>query len=242
VLFRSSTIMDETATATVGTTATILEELLPGGVRGTADQRWLSETYRDLLNRAIDSSGLAFYGNQLSHGMSRLQVVENIENASTNEYRTDEVEALYNQYLHRVADPTGLANSVAFLQSGGTLEQLTSMLAGSLEYFNNSGGTNSGFLAAYYQDALGRAIDSSGSATWTAALAAGATRAQVAFAITTSLEYRQHLVASYYNTLLDRGTDPGSATWVNALIAGGRDEVVIASIVSLSEFYNKTAP
>src|SRR5438876_4766438 len=32
----------------------ILEELLFNGGRGTADQRWLSEVYRDMLGRPID--------------------------------------------------------------------------------------------------------------------------------------------------------------------------------------------
>jgi hypothetical protein len=237
------TITDDTGSATVNTTASILEELLPGGTRGTANQRWLSEVYRDLLNRQIDSAGLASWTLQLNQGASRLQVVQAIENDPGNEYRTDEVQALYMQYLHRSADPSGLGSGVAFLQSGGTVEQLAAAIAGSPEYFQNrGGGTNSGFLAAFYQDALGRPIDSSGAASWGAQLSEGASRTQVAFDILNSDEYRQHLVSIFYNTFFDRATDSGSASWVNALKQGARDESVIADLVASTEFFNKTAP
>jgi hypothetical protein len=193
------------------------------------------------LSRQVDTVGLAFWNNDLNGGMSRVQVVQAIE--ASNEYFTHEVQALYNQYLHRAADPTGLTNGVAFLQSGGTNEQLAAAIAGSPEYFTNrGGGTNSGFLDAFYHDALGRAIDSSGAANWGAALAAGTSRTQVALSILGSLEYRQHLVGIYYNTFLDRAEDSGSATWVNALVAGARDESVIASILGTTEFFAKTAP
>jgi hypothetical protein len=180
----------------------------------------------------------------LNNGVSRSQIVLQIENDPGNEYRTDRVEQLYVQYLHRAADPAGLNSGVAFLQAGGTDEQLAAILAGSPEYFQTRGGsTNDGFLAAFYMDALGRPIEPAGAAGWGALLASGTSRTQVAFDILNSDEYRRHLVAIYYNnTLLDRPTDPGSAGWVNALSLGVRDESIIAGIASSTEFFNKTVP
>src|SRR5205823_4059948 len=59
------TIHDDSANATAASSATILEELLPGGVRGTPTQRFVSETYRDLLHRPVDQSGLDTWSPQI---------------------------------------------------------------------------------------------------------------------------------------------------------------------------------
>src|SRR5262249_52034484 len=75
----------------------------------------------------------------------------------SDEYRAVEMGALYRQYLHREADPAGLANGVAFLAGGGTLEQAAAILVSSPEYLQRHGGGDlAGFLTGLYQDALGR--------------------------------------------------------------------------------------
>jgi hypothetical protein len=43
------TVTEESASATFASQATILEELLPSSVRGTPNQRFVSEVYRDML-------------------------------------------------------------------------------------------------------------------------------------------------------------------------------------------------
>src|SRR5260370_10414776 len=53
------TVTDDTGSTSLTATATILEALLPGGTRGTADHRFISEVYHDLLNRRVDANGLA---------------------------------------------------------------------------------------------------------------------------------------------------------------------------------------
>jgi hypothetical protein len=230
-----------TLSAGVGGLFFVHEEPLPNGTQGTANQLWLSELYRDLFNRQIDSSGLASWANQLDEGVSRFQVVQWIEISP--EYRTDQVQAVYGQYLQRSADPSGLASGVAFLQAGGTLEQLAGRLAGSPEYFQNrGGGTNSGFLAALFQDALGRPIDSCGAESWGAMLAGGVSRTQVALDILNSDEYHRNLVATYYNTFLDRSIDQTSQSSVNALNQGTPDQSIIAALVASPEYNAKINP
>src|SRR5207253_9455104 len=104
-------------------------------------------------------------------------------------------------------------------------------VAGSPEYFQiRGGGTNDGFLSALYQDALGRAIDASGQASFTRLLASGMTRTQAAAVIFSSTEYRQRLVQGYYESFLQRPADAGGLnSFVGALQAGSTDEEVIAS-------------
>jgi hypothetical protein len=236
-------VSDGTNSVGTGVIALIHQELLPDGTQGTANQNWVCEVYRDLLHRQVDSAGLAAWSGLLDHGASRAEVIREIQECPDNEYRTVQVQSLYNQYLRRAADPTGLANSVAFLQMGGTIEQLAAAIASSPEYFQNrGGGTNSGFLAALYQDALGRPIDSAASATWGSALAAGASRRQVALGIFTSIEYRQKIVDSYYVSFLDRSVFPDGGSSINALFYGARDEAVVASILASSEYYANATP
>jgi hypothetical protein len=154
------------------------------------------------------------------------------------EYRSVVVQALYSQLLHRGADVSGLQVFAGFLGSGGTLEQVQSILTGSSEYLQTrGGGTNDGFLAALYQDALHRGIDPNGRANFTQALANGATRSQVAAALFGSDEYRQGLVQSLFQRFLRRAADSaGLALFSTALKLGARDQDVIALLVGSDEY------
>ena len=133
----------------------------------------------------------------------------------------------------------GLSAFINLLGSGGTVEQLEAALSGSAEYFQNrGGGTNDGFLAALYQDALGRPLDGSGRASFTQALANRATRADVAGFIVTSSEFRQGLVQDYYQRFLHRNADSvGLSLFVNAFQNGARDQDVIAAIIGSDEYF-----
>jgi hypothetical protein len=236
----SVSIVDDTASATAHSTATMLEQLLPDGTRGTANERFISEVYRDLLHRQVDPVGLAFWNSQLAQGATREQVIAGIQ--STQEYRDVEVDELYQQYLHRGADPSGLASSTQFLAHGGTVEQLSSIIVSSPEYFHARGGdTNHGFVDALYHDALGRAPDPTGEAAFEQLLANGGTRQQAADIIFGSAEYRGDLVQSFYQNLLDRDVEAGAQSFWSDQLAHHRDEEVIASIASSNEFYAKTS-
>jgi autotransporter-associated beta strand protein len=203
------------------------------------NQRFVTQVYQDLLQRAVDSSGLAFWSGQLDHGTSRSQVVSGIE--SSLEYRTVLVRGFYQTYLHRPADPVGLSSFVAMLGAGSTDEQVQSLITGSQEYFQTrGGGTNDGFLSALYQDALNRMIDPGGHMTFLNALNNGAARSDVAATIFASTEYRNDLVQGYYMRFLHRAADAaGQAAWVNMLQAGARDEDVIAGIVGSAEYFGR---
>jgi hypothetical protein len=205
-------------------------------VVGNLDERFVAQVFRDLLNRQVDTLGLAFWTGELSAGMTHSQVVLRIEQSM--EYRIDEVEFLYNKYLHRVADASGLNNFVNFLMAGGTVEEVSAAITGSPEYFNSrGGGTNSGFLTALYQDALGRAVDSAGGSSFMGQLNSGVSRQQVAMQIFTSMEYFQDLVDFFYVKLYHRHVDAsGSNTFVTFLQSGGTDEQTIAFIAGSQEY------
>ncbi len=207
----------------------------------TPNQLFIVHVYATLLGRAVHPGGLSYWTGFLTQGVSRNQTALEIEFALPNEYQTIQVEHLYQQYLHRTADPAGLQFGVAFLNKGGTLEQLTSMMVSSPEFLADTGATNAGFLGALYEDALGRAIDASGSAIWGGLLTQGDSRYTVALKILSSTEYYSDLVDSYFEQFLQRSDDPGGlATFLNQLLSGVTDQEVIAAILGSQEFYAKS--
>ena len=226
---------------TLGTTATIREALLPGGVAGTADQRFISEVYSDLLHRPVDAAGLAYWTAQLGAGASRAQVVAGVEN--TDEYRQVEVDTLFETYLHRHADAGALAADGKFLAQGGGDEQLAAVIIGSDEYFmQRGGGTNDGFLNALFEDALNRPIDAGAKAAFEQFLAKGMTRAQVGEIVFSSHEYHADLAGQMYLDKFGRTADAGGQGYfANQLDHGATDEQILAVIMASDEYFAKTA-
>jgi hypothetical protein len=107
------------------------------------------------------------------------------------------VNDVYGRLLHRSTDAAGRNAFHTFLESGGTLEQMEALIAGTPEYFQTrGGGTTAGFLAALYEDGLGRAVDAPGEALWLQALADGASHMQIAAEIFSSPEHVNDLVNS----------------------------------------------
>jgi hypothetical protein len=205
----------------------------------TANQRFVAQAYLDLLGRPVDGAGLAQWTGLLDRGTSRAEVALDIEFSP--EYTGRRVNALYAQYLHRSADPGGLSNSVNFLRSGGTIEQLIDILVSSPEFIQGQGkGSADGFLDALYLDALDRAVDPGGRAGWKQALANGASFAQVAAAILASAEYRQAIVMAAYELFLHRQSDTGGLNGFTAALGqGARDEQVFAVIVGSQEYFQR---
>jgi hypothetical protein len=205
---------------------------------GNANQLYVAQLYRDLLQREADPPSLAFFTAQLDSGaLSRAQVVQTL--VSSPEFRAVEVQAQYEKFLKRPADAGSVGAFSNFLAQGGTVEQIDVILTGSPEYFHNrGGGTNDGFLTALYSDVLNRSVDAPSRTAWDQALATGTTPGQVAAVFFQSPEYDQDLVKSFYQTYLHRPADNGSLnSFANALQSGIRDEVLVALLTSSTEYF-----
>jgi uncharacterized protein (TIGR03118 family) len=212
---------------------------LQPSVTGSDNDRFVDQVFQDLLNRQADDAGLTFWTGQLDQGVTRSQVVAGIEKST--EYLTDVVQKAYQQFLHRPGDSNGVSFWVNFIQQGGTVEGMEAGIASSSEYFQvRGGGTNSGFLTALYQDALGRAIDTNGQNFFTQQLNGGATLNQVASQVLASMEFQQNLVKSDFQLLLHRTPDNAGLTFYgNALQQGQTDQQIAASIGGSDEFFGK---
>lgn len=217
--------------ATVTSTATI---------SGTANQRFVDQAFRDLLDRPPEAAGLTAFLAQLDQGVPRSQLVAEIEQSV--EYRRDEVMAIYQRYLHRPADSAALEMGSQLLAQGGTNEQLATIVAGSQEYFALYGGTNEGFLTAMFQDALNRPIDAGANAAFGQVLAAGASRTQIAAIVFASHEYHADVVDAANLDLLHRDADVvGQSFWAGQLDAGVSNNQLIAALAASDEYFSRSA-
>ncbi|HEX7446380.1 MAG TPA: PKD domain-containing protein, partial [Pirellulales bacterium] len=237
------TISDESISTVVHSTAKIAEEPLPGGIQGTATQRWISEVYRDLLGRAVDPDALAYWTKQAAAGEKLSQIVSQIQQAGPDhEYYNHQVEALYAKYLHRAADPQGLDSFVTALVGGATLDQVAARIVGSQEYYaSQGGGTNSGFVTAMFRDVLGRPISSQDLGYFQQQLSHEG-RVAVANQVFGSDEYRHVLVNEDFELLLDRPAEASAQSFYAAQLAhGASNDAVLAAIAATDEYFAKTA-
>jgi len=94
------------------------------------------------------------------------------------------------------------------------------------------------YVATLYQGVLGRQVESSGLAYWSAQLDAGVTRQQVAAGVLGSDEFLGREVQLLYKTLLGRDADvPGLSFWLPVLQGGGTVEQIKAGIIASDEFF-----
>jgi autotransporter-associated beta strand protein len=199
---------------------------------------FVAQAYQDLLQRSADPVGLAAWSGLLAAGLTRSQIVEGI--VGSLEYRTDQVQQLYHALLGRDADPVGLDFSVGYLAAGGTSTQLQALILSSPEYYLiRGGGTDAGFLAALYQDVLGRPLDPVSAAADQLLLAGGVSRTVLAAAVLQSVESDQLAVDNLYHQFLHRDADAtGRALLVDALGRGLSKEEVVAGLVGSEEYFS----
>jgi uncharacterized delta-60 repeat protein len=217
-----------------------LVRYLVGNGSASANQRYVSQLYLDLLQRSADAAGLAHWTAFLEQGNSRIALVQMFE--SSLEYRALVVGDLYGYILGRAVDSAGLNDKVNFLNQGGTAEQVEADLLGSDEYFfypTRGNGNNDVFLQAVYRDVLQRAIDPSGMEVWGQALVNGATRTAVASAILAGQESDQIEVQVFYSRFLRRSAESGGLdTFVASLQQGMSNEAVLATLLASDEYFS----
>jgi hypothetical protein len=198
-------------------------------------QGLVQDAYQSFLGRAADPAGVnAGLGLLIGGATDLARTIED-----SNESRARVVDDAYTFFLGRPADAGGLNFGLNLLVTGGTFEQLYAAILGSGEYFQRVGATNPSFVAALYQDLLGRPTDP-GSQFFLDQLNTGVLRTQVATQVLLSTEHLTRLVGSYYTRFLGRPADPAAVAFVNALRVGAlRDEDVIASLLASDEYFGR---
>jgi hypothetical protein len=206
---------------------------------GDANQVFVAQVYRDLLGREADPGGLETFTRQLDLGvLSRAKAVDFIQHSP--EYYSVVVTGLYQEVLGRAPDASGLASTTVFLSSHTALET-RSELTSSDEYFSNRGqSNNTGFLQAFYEDALGRSPDAGGAQAYSALLASGVSRGTVAELVFASSESADRRASALYQMYLHRDADLGGHASASARLQGGMsDEHVAAILMASAEYFSR---
>jgi hypothetical protein len=97
------------------------------------NQPFVALAFDVLLGRDAQAIDLAVWRSLLDLGLSPFLFVQFIE--TTPEFFPYQVDLLFEQELHRPADPASLSASLSFLSQGGTLQELAVFLASTPEYF-----------------------------------------------------------------------------------------------------------
>jgi hypothetical protein len=100
---------------------------------GGSDAAWVGAMYVDILGRAADATGLAFWTSQLAHGANRADVALGF--AVSLERENQRVEDDYFNDLGRTADDVGLAFWVNAFEHGTRNEDVIAGLLASDEYY-----------------------------------------------------------------------------------------------------------
>jgi hypothetical protein len=204
----------------------------------TATQRYVANLYEGLLGRTADDGGVAFWAGLLDGGARRIDVALALE--ASPEYRLRVINEAYMQILNRQVDPSGLGTWAQYLAQGGTTTGMQAALFGSAEYFALQQNRNDNFVGSLYVHLFSRSADPAGEDAWLQALAAGASRADVALAFLRSPEETTLVVQDLYRRLLGREADPsGLNAFSQALQQGLAPEAVAAVIASSDEFFNQ---
>jgi uncharacterized protein (TIGR03118 family) len=101
---------------------------------GGTNDGFVTALYQDALSRAVDPTGRMVFDQFLAMNGSRMTVATII--FTSPEFRQDLVQGDYLQFLHRPADPTGLAAFTNALNMGARDEQVNAGLIGSAEFLN----------------------------------------------------------------------------------------------------------
>lgn len=195
---------------------TVSRAALPSGL--SANERWLSRVYTDVLARPLDAGGRAYWLNLLAAGHSRAAVLAGVSGSL--EAHILKVQRWYSLYLGRAAviDPNN--GWVQLLSGGMSEENVISGILGSDEFFNRAqalftGTANERYVKALYRFLLHR--DPADVSFWANELNTTA-RQTVALGFLYSTEYRIYQCQGAFVTYLQR---PSDTFGVNFYLNGG---------------------
>ncbi len=130
----------------------------------SANDDFVRRTYRAVLARSVEPSGLAHWTAQLDAGTSRAVVADAIARSVEGRHRL--VDLTYRDVLGRRADADGRAYWVGRLAGGLSVEDLTARLVASAEAHARAGGTPEGVAGLAFRAYLDRSPEDSALTYW----------------------------------------------------------------------------
>jgi hypothetical protein len=197
---------------------------------------YVDTLYQQLLGRDSDPAGVNTFTNQLNNGVTRQQIVLEIE--ASPEYQNVLIGIAYGTYLHRNSDPKGQSDAFQSLQKGGNFSDIENAILSSNEYFRDAGRTNDGFINRLYADLLNRAADPAGLASFRQMLASGASRSAIVRIFQNSAERGETIVKTEYGRFLSRDTDPGGLDFFSKMLSTSHAvPLVDSTLIASAEYF-----
>ncbi len=224
-------------------------------VIGDAHQKFVAAVYQDVLGRAPDVTGLAYWAALLDQGRPASSVAQSI--AHSNEYYANFViKPDFLKLFGRAAEDGAVTYWTQQMQQGLTDQQLEARLLASQEFYAKAESfdptpdaddttiadldQNTDWIDAIYTLLLGRHPDSGGEQYWTGQLSAGVSRGEIALRIANSAENNAQLINDDYVRYLGRVADEAAvAFWLAGFAAGNTNEDLIAGITGADEYYRQ---
>lgn len=224
----------EFVTYTDGTLAVVETEVEASALR----------LYEGLLGRDADQVGAEYWSAQAAAGTSQTTIAETFLSGKEYQNHVNDsfVEGLYNSLLDRDADSEGEAAWLNALANGTSRADVVAAFAEGTEA-QKVNLSNSEYVDALYDSALGRTAEAEGLTNWVAQLSAGVSRGDIADQIFGSTEAAHHANAEFVDSLYtnalgrpDTDTDAvGKAGWLAALDHGATQADVAVGIVGSQE-------
>ena len=194
--------------------------------RDTAvDQRWVAGLFRWFVGRAPTAAEQSPRLADLADGVPYREVVDAVALGDAAHRRV--ALTAFGRFQHRSPTAAELAAWSAWDRDHGPTSTVARIAADD-EAWARAGATPAGWVGALHVDMVGRPIDAGGAAYWTAKLAAGTSRIDVATGIWNSSASVRQRVDAAYRTVLGRPVDPGgAASWAPVSVARGDTELSI---------------
>ena len=228
---------------TAGTQSLTASDKVQTGLTATASATvtdalglFVTQAYQDLLGRAPDSTGKAYWVSLIAGGAPRSSIATQLTHSA--EYYGTIITPAYQQFLGRTPDASGLSYWTVRMQQGLTDEQLQAGFIASPEFYQHSGNTNKGWVDALYSTLLGRAADPGGETHWLQQLAGGVSRSAIALGFTTSNEEEQARVKIDYEHFLRREPSSNELNyWAAQFGKGETNEDIVAGFIGSDDYF-----
>jgi hypothetical protein len=233
----------ETVTVTDRTTSAgfpgVTTTVSTGAVIGTANQRFLAAAFQALIGQPIDAADLTKFSGMLDKGISRVKVVQQIEQLP--QFQLVMVQNLYKSTLGVPPTSAQLVQALRSLANGGSLAKIQlDLFTGSAFFQQRGGGSNAGFLSAVAQLFLRQPLDPALQAKLLNQLNAGASRAEIVEQIAGLQMAKQTAVQGVFQQYLQRSASAQELSDdVRKLSAGESILQLIADLIGSAEFFNK---
>ncbi|WZP00035.1 DUF4214 domain-containing protein [Isosphaeraceae bacterium EP7] len=208
------------------------------GIGGnTSDSGWINNLYRATLARVASQPEInAWLGVLQSNPNARGNLP--LSFIGSREWTEGTVRDVYYRYFGGSPAPDTLASAGRDLRAGVSTEVVTARLLASAGNYANT--TQDGSTIRFlYRDVLQREPSGQEVANWLNQVEAGLSVATLTRAFVTSSEYRDIVVASYYQTYLGRGSTQAERASLVALIGqpGRTRNDALAALMASDEYY-----